>query len=441
MHISKMTMTAALAILTAWPLSAPEAMAQSAGDTVLDIYGTQVRPVVVGAPLPTLGQPGPSAEWVKSYDARIRLALAFHGALKPLDRAAELEDSSPAATLKAEVWRAAGAEIVLKTEVRALPDRVEADAYLYDVGAGETILSKRFKMAGQDVAPLADAVAGAVIESLLGDVSPFGQPLAFQYRAPGEKWRELHTTDWLGGNVQKRTQSQKLVLHPSFVPGTEALVAIGYRDKAPALRFFDLAKGTERVLLTSTATMHGTNAFQDGKRVAFAWEQNKNTDVYVLTLETGKWDRLTTSTAADLSPTISPDGKKIVFVSDRRGNPYIYIVDVETKQEEPLIVEGSYLGEPEWSPDGKRLVFVRRDRGTTFSLWTYEFGSKQLDKLTPDLGDSLESPTWAPDSRTIVYSVLDKGSYDLWKVDRQLKTRQKITSLPGDERMPTWRAF
>lgn len=412
----------------------------AAEDAVLNIYGSQVRPVIVGAPAPLAGEPAPSVDWRKTYDARLRKALAFHGALKPLDRAAELADDSPASSFKAEVWRAAGAEMLLKSEVRAFADRVEADVYLYDVGSGESVLSRRFKTPTLDAAPLADAVAGAVVENLLAIVSPFSQPIAFQYREPGQKWRELFVTDWAGENVKKRTNNQKLILHPSYIAGSDFLLAVGYRDKTPALRFFDLAKGTERVLLKSTSTMHGTAALRDKERVAFAWEQNKNTDLYMLNINSGAWEQLTKTGAADLSPTVSPDGGKIAFVSDRRGNPYIFLLDVASKNVEPLILEGSYLGEPDWSPDGKRLVFVRRDRGTGFSLWTYEFTTQQLEQITPDLGDSLESPTWGPDSRTIIYSVLDKGSYDIWRIDRQLKQRQKLTSLPGDARMPAWRA-
>jgi TolB protein len=405
---------------------------------VLQIYGSQVGALIVGMPVPAVGEPAPAAAFQKSFDERLRKAVAFHGALAPLDRKAELPDDSAPGVLNAGPWKSAGAELVLRTRLLTEGDAAVAEAWLHDVGNGALLIGQRFRMTGGSAERLADAVAGAVVEKLLGTPSPFGGRIAFQYRAPGQRWRELALTDWAGGTLDMRSEGQKLVLTPAWAPGRGGVLAVGYRTRAPGLYWFDLARGAEKPVLRAATSMHGVAPLPDGRRVIFSWERNRNTDLYMLDLETGKYEALTSSPAADLAPAVSPDGSKVAFVSDRRGNPFLYQLDLATRKETALVLEGTYIGSPNWSPDGKQLVFLRRDRGVPFAVWTLDVESGQLTRITGDADDSFEFPVWAPDSRTILYSRLEGGSYDLWKVDRLLRKSSRVTQFPGDARMPSW---
>lgn len=429
-------MKRALLLALAGALVAGAAEAQDS--PVLQIYGSQVRPLIVGLPLPAVGDPAPDAAFRTRFDQRLRKAVAFHGALTPLDRKAELPDDSAPGTLNVGPWKSAGAEVLLRTRLLVDGDAAVAEAWLHDVGNGELLVGQRFRMAGGRAEQLADAVAGAVVGKLLGVTSPFGGRIAFQYRAPGQRWRELALTDWAGDMLDLRSEGQKLIMTPAWAPGRGGVLAVGYRTRAPGLYWFNFGEGVEKPILRATTSMHGVAPLPDGRRVIFAWERNRNTDLYLLDLETGKYEALTSSPAADLSPAVSPDGTKVAFVSDRRGNPFLYQLDLATRKETPLVLEGTYIGSPNWSPDGSHITFLRRDRGVPFAVWTLDTASGQTVRITGDASDSFEFPVWAPDNRTILYSRLEGGSYDLWKVDRLLRKSTRVTNFPGDARMPSW---
>lgn len=423
-----------------WALVAALVAAPAAAEDspVLQIYGSQVRALIVGVPLPALGDPAPDEAFRSAFDTRLRKAIGFHGALAPLDRKAELPDDSAPGTLQAGPWKSAGAEILLRTRLLRDGDAAVAEAWLHDVASGELLVGQRFRMAGGRAESLADAVAGAVVGKLLGIPSPFSGRIAFQYRAPKQRWRELALTDWAGERLDMRSEGQKLVLTPAWAPGRGGVLAIGYRTRTPGLYWFNLAEGLEKPVLRATTSMHGVAPLPDGRRVVFSWERNRNTDLYMLDLETGKYEALTSSGAADLSPAVSPDGGKVAFVSDRRGNPFLFQLDLSTRKETPLVLEGTYIGSPNWSPDGRYLTYLRRDRGEAFAVWMLDTTTGQQTRLTAESSDSFEFPVWAPDGRTVLYSRLEGGSYDLWKVDRLLRKSTRVTTFPGDARMPAW---
>lgn len=419
-------------------LMASVAGAQEGGDAVLEIHGTQVRAVVVAVPPPVAGESAPASAWLRAYDERLRAAVGFHGALAPLDRAAELVATDMVGSFDPQPWRSAGAEILLQTRLHGRSPGVEAEVYMFDVGTRESLLARRFRLREGEATDLADAVGGAVVEALLGVPSLFDKRIAFQYREPDSRWRELAMVDWQGRHLRRLSEGQRLILTPAWVPRRGGLLAVGYRTRSPGLFWFDVAGGRELPVVRGNTTMHGVAPLPDGNRAIFAWERNRNTDLYLVDLTDGKIERLTTSTAADLAPTVSPDGQRVIFVSDRRGNPYLFELDLETRRERVLLTEGTYLASPQFSPDGTRIVYLRRDRGVPFTVWTHDLTSGQSARVTPEADDSIESPIWAPDGRTILYTRQSGGSYDLWKVDRLLKRSVPLTRLPGDARMPSW---
>lgn len=67
----------------------------------------------------------------------------------------------------------------------------------------------------------------------------------------------------------------------------------------------------------------------DGKEIAFMANENRNSDIFVLNLETGERVNVTNHPADDLFPKWSADGR-LAFMSSRSGNAEIYVLDVVT---------------------------------------------------------------------------------------------------------------
>ncbi len=97
-------------------------------------------------------------------------------------------------------------------------------------------------------------------------------------------------------------------------------------------------------------------------------------DIFLIHLDTGKWDQITKTPVTERDARLAPDGKAIAF---RRG-PDLYTVDVATRSETRLTWDGTdtvrngeldwvYPEELElhtafwWSPDSKSIAYLQFD--------------------------------------------------------------------------------
>ncbi len=102
-------------------------------------------------------------------------------------------------------------------------------------------------------------------------------------------------------------------------------------------------------------------------------------DLFLFSLDSGKWEQLTQTPVAERDPKLSPDGARVAF---RRGHD-LYCLDIATRKVTRLTSDGSATllnGEldwvyPEelnlgtafwWSPDSKRIAYLQFDTAREF---------------------------------------------------------------------------
>ena len=94
--------------------------------------------------------------------------------------------------------------------------------------------------------------------------------------------------------------------------------------------------------------------------------------------------------------------------------------------------------EPAWAPDGKRVAVSYLDR-----IWTMTPEGRQGKAVTTGDGSAIErEPAWAPDGNRLAYSA-DRGEgFDIFVVSLKNGVASgvpvAVTTLPGDERWPSW---
>jgi TolB protein len=160
-----------------------------------------------------------------------------------------------------------------------------------------------------------------------------------------------------------------------------------------------------------------------------------NPEVYVLTIATGSYRRLTRHAGIDTEPTWSPDGRLIAFVSDRTGAPHIFVMDTEGANVRRL-TSGGYHTQPRWSPKGDSIVYTAR--AGTHDLWAIRPDGSSPRRLTSGPGDN-QGATWAPNGRHLAFqSNRAGGAWQIFAMLADGSEQTAITRGPAEHTSPSW---
>jgi len=177
----------------------------------------------------------------------------------------------------------------------------------------------------------------------------------------------------------------------------------------------------------------------DGKRLAFVsnrtgkeYDENRNTDVWVVSAEGGKLTKISDHEESDNQPRWSPDGKWIAFAGEvhDRDHPKIWLAPATGGAPSVLAANGLDLipGGLEWSEDGKSLYFETGVKGE-LHLFRVDVPGKSVEQVTSG-PRAVRSVDFNFPSRRMVYLVNDfKHLDDLYVADLNGKNERKLTNL------------
>jgi len=140
---------------------------------------------------------------------------------------------------------------------------------------------------------------------------------------------------------------------------------------------------------------------------------------------------------------VSPEGK-IAFVSKSNENDVLYIYDVKSRkvQKKESFASLTGLSSPTWSPGAKKVAFVGVTKEGYSDLYSYDFQTKLLERLTCDLYEE-KDPRWSPDGRYIAFSS-DRGAFgkdgflNLFLLDLSENQIKPLTSGPYHDLSCDW---
>jgi dipeptidyl aminopeptidase/acylaminoacyl peptidase len=161
------------------------------------------------------------------------------------------------------------------------------------------------------------------------------------------------------------------------------------RQGWPAVKRPDLSppSGWDMALIPAVNRVRNHQLSPDGEQIAFIWDRDDQSDVYVMA-SAGGWPRR---------------------ISTRRAAAAYWADEI-----------------PQWSPDGRFLAFTMQDHVYVAPA------SGGLPQKISDFAASASSPVWLPDSNQLVVSVERNDQVQLLLTDRNGRWPRHIIQTPGD---------
>jgi Tol biopolymer transport system component len=182
--------------------------------------------------------------------------------------------------------------------------------------------------------------------------------------------------------------------------------------------FFDDRDPEE--LFHSPSPIHQPTVSADGRWVAFVGEEDGQTDLFLLDLESGELTRLTRTPFEEACPDFSPDGGTLAFVglwAPEGGSWDLFLIDLETGAIQQLTEDQFFDWYPRFSPDGEWIAFESNRSGLS-DIYVIRRDGSDLTPFTYD-GWRDAFPAWSPDGEEIAYAqrkpsgwvILAEGAY------------------------------
>lgn len=263
---------------------------------------------------------------------------------------------------------------------------------------------------------------------------------------------KIYTIDLASGRVTTLTREGDWNdEQPRWSPDGRRIAFKSSRGGSYNLYLMD-SDGSNVVRLTNHgANDHDPSWLPDGESLVFSSERDRGPgrlDLYRLWLADGSVERLTTFfNGYAFMPSVSPDGGWVAFVattfpSDGGYSNQVHVLELATKLTWPFDTTGVGCW-PNWSPDGQSIAHVSLNSEPSRIQVVSSFGTEPQ----PVAGDPVRwhyYPDWSPDSRLLALSVSPEHhqgeDWDLAIADPSRSTAyQRLTSGPGNDRLPDWK--
>ncbi len=231
--------------------------------------------------------------------------------------------------------------------------------------------------------------------------SPDGRKIAFRSERDGPP--DLYVMDNDGNNVIRLTNSNSFESRPSWSPDGMKIAFSSFCENNCDIFTVD-ADGENRTRLAQHEMDDVVPSWSpDGSKIVCAsLPPGVNAfaayHIFVMNADGKKRRNLTgdTDLTGNFSPTWSPDGKKIAFDSQRNFIYDIYVISAEGKKLERLTEGEGNNTRPAYVQDGTRIAF-ESDRDGAWNIYLMNTNGRNAIQLTrTPPGTNNSHPSWLP---------------------------------------------
>ena len=368
--------------------------------------------------------------------------LGRTGEFKPIPREDLPSLPTEAGSITFRDWHLLGTSgLVIGNVELASSGKYVVQYRLFNVFDAKQVLGFQFEVAGNKLRGIAHEISDQIYEHLTGKRGVFNTRIAYVTETLGANdipRYALNIADSDGFNPQEALSSSQPILSPAWSPDGTQLAYVSYENKQAQIIVQNIGTGKRR-LVASFPGLNGAPAWSpDGKQLAMTLSKDGNPEIYALDLGTNLFRRVTRNVGIDTEPSWSPDGQTMIFTSDRSGRPQIYQIPSIGGRATRLTFEGKYNARASYSPDGTKIVMVHSlTRG--FQIALLDLVNQSLTTLTEAGLD--ESPSFAPNGSIILYATSGSRGAALAAVSVDGRTKQRLQVTKGGVREPAWSPF
>jgi serine/threonine protein kinase len=178
----------------------------------------------------------------------------------------------------------------------------------------------------------------------------------------------------------------------------------------------------------------------DGKRVAVCRDDPKTgtPDIWIMEISRGTQSRLTFHPRWEVYPVWSPDGSRIAFAWDKEGHTDIYLKPAGGGVEELLLKERRATYPLDWSRDGRLLLFSALDPKTGSDLWLLPLEGSRTPKPLLQTPFNEGEARISPDGRFFAYTSDESGRPEVYVRPLTSMAEHWQVSIQGGTK-PEWR--
>ena len=371
-------------------------------------------------------------------EASLTADLIFSRIFKVIPSEAFLEPNveGPIESIKVESWRQVGADYLVRAKVSHSGSEVVLDGYVFNISTGVLGVRKTYRTSKKDYTILSHMFGDDIVQLVTGKLGLFSTRIAFAYKAPKSRYKEIWMMEFNGRNPEPLVQNGRTNLSPAWSKDGRDIYYTSASEIHWHLWKTD-SKGRSKQVTNYPGSALGPSMMPDGKSMVASLSKDGNPELYQMGLDGKIIKRITKSETIDIGPAPSPDGSKICYSSGRLGNLHIFILDMATLKSERRTRVGTLNDSCAWHPFENKILFSGMDVDREFDIFGMNDQGNDMERLTYDAKNN-ETPSWSPDGSLIVLSSRRTGRDEIYIMKADGTQLTKITDLPGDASQPDW---
>ena len=248
------------------------------------------------------------------------------------------------------------------------------------------------------------AFAGAMgVQSVAGQGAGIPGSVAFNSMRDGNP--EIYVMNRDGSDPRRITESTANDMDPAISPDGRDIV---FTSNNEIFRVDSV--GAVAVNLTNNSAVDGWARWSpNGRQIVFHSNRDGNFEIYVMDADGLFPTRLTAYAGVDQYPDWSPNGREIVF----RRDTDIYVLHLQTGETRRLTNAPPLNQMAVWSPNGRHIAFMSNRAGYLSVFRMDADGSNQIN-LTPRPDSETiwmsRAPSWSTNGRQIYFMGFRPGT-------------------------------